>query len=104
MLKWNIKCPDINKDSVSYEERRRFDKCQISINTIKQYMTEMMSVHNDIPTKYNAIKAIYGSEDNFVKDYLLQDYIKGESLDKKNSEKIGVFSTFQSRCSKEAIN
>ena len=36
VLKWNIKCPGINKDSVSYEERRHFDKCQNSINTIKQ--------------------------------------------------------------------
>ena len=36
VLKWNIKYPHINKDSVSYEERRHFDKCQNSINTIKQ--------------------------------------------------------------------
>ena len=46
-------------------------------------MTKIMSVHNNLLTKHNAIKVINGNEDNFVKSFLLKDYIEGESLDEK---------------------
>ena len=39
-------------------------------------MTKMMSLHNNLLTKYNAIKAINENEDKFVKSYLLKDYTK----------------------------
>nr|CAB3241542.1 eukaryotic translation initiation factor 2-alpha kinase 4 [Phallusia mammillata] len=77
---WKIPCP-VGKSLLTNAERAKIDKCLKAINTIEQELQSLMKLSHDHIVSYIGMKSTQC--ENFIEVDILQEYIRGISLQQK---------------------